>query len=131
MLFKKLVVSLSLITVVVTMVGCKGSGNKKGPDLKAMYNKYCKATWADYGSDGSYLYIDTNPDDVDDEGLAYPDAYYAIEDINKALGMPESLVKDMGRTTSKDGKQTETYGYVTVSWKYHPDTGLEVTYKVK
>ena len=103
---------------------------KSGPDFKGLYNKYCNSTWASYGSDGSYLSIDTNPYDWDDDGLAYVEAYYAIEDINNALGLPSSLMNDMGETTGADGKQTETFGDITVSWKYHPDKGLEVTYKV-
>lgn len=104
---------------------------KSGPDFKALYNKYCKSTWADYGSDGSYLSIDTNPYDWDDDGLAYPEAYTAIKNVVAALGLPNSLINDMGETTSLDGKQSETYGDVTVTWKYHPDKGLEVTFKVK
>lgn len=104
---------------------------KSGPDFKSLYNKYCKSTWADYGSDGSYLSIDTNPYDWDDDGLAYPEAYYAIENVNNALGLPSSLLNEMGETTGADGKQSETFGDITVTWKYHPDKGLEVTYKVR
>lgn len=37
----------------------------------------------------------------------------------------------MGHTSSADGKQTEDYDDVTVSWKYHPDYGMEVTFKAK
>lgn len=102
---------------------------KDGPDFKALYNQYCESTWADYGSDGSYLSIDTNPYNEEDEPLAYPEAYNAIVDINEALGLPDSLLENMGHTSSADGKQTETYDEVTVTWKYHPDKGLEVTYR--
>ncbi len=96
-----------------------------------LYNEYCKSTWSDYGSDGSYLTIDTNPYDWDDDGLAYPEAYTAVQEVNEALDLPSSLLNDMGETTANDGKQIETYGDLTVSWKYHPDKGLEVTYKLK
>lgn len=102
-----------------------------GPDFKALYDEYCNSIWADYGSDGSYLSIDTNPYDWDDDGLAYPGAYTAISNINDALGLPSSLLNDMGETTGADGKQSETFGDITVTWKYHPDKGLEVTYKIK
>lgn len=102
---------------------------KTGPDFEALYYEYCESTWADYGYDGSYLSIDTNPYDWDDDGLAYPDAYTAIINVNSALGLPSSLLNDMGQTTSRDGRQTEVFDEVTVTWKYHPDTGLEVTYK--
>lgn len=102
---------------------------KSGPRFKALYYQYCDSTWADYGLDGSYLSIDTNPYDWDDDGLAYPEAYTAIAAVNDALGLPSSLFNDMGQTTGADGKQSETFGDVTVTWKYHPDKGLEVTYK--
>ena len=62
-------------TVVVTVTS--------GPDLIDIYNQYCSSTWADYGSDGSYLSIDTNPYDWDDEGVAYPAAYEAIKKVNE------------------------------------------------
>lgn len=104
---------------------------KSGPDFKSIYKKYCNSIWASCGSDGSYLNIDTNPYDWDDNGLAYPDAYTALIAINDVLGLPSSLLNDMGETTGADGKQSETFEEqgVTVSWKYHPDRGLEVTYK--
>ena len=111
---------------------CRVTVEKAGPDLKALYSQYCKSTWADVGSDGSYLSVDTNPYNKDDSGLAYPEAYYAIKNINAALGLPESLIEDMGQTTWSMGKQSETFNSVgiTVSWTYHPDKGLEVTYKL-
>lgn len=98
-------------------------------NLKKLYEEYCEYPWAKYGEDGSYLSIDTNPYDEDDKPLAYYEAYTAIENINKALGLPELLISDMVKTTAMDGRQTETYKNISVSWKYHPDTGLEVTYK--
>lgn len=111
---------------------CRVTVEKAGPDLKALYDQYCESIWADYGSDGSYLSIDTNPFDRDDDGLAYIDAYYAVEKINNAMGLPSSLINDMAQTTGAQGKQSETFESVgiTVTWTYHPDKGLEVTYKL-
>lgn len=100
-----------------------------GPDFAALYEEYCNSIWATVGADGSYLSIDTNPFDEDDNGLAYYEAYLAVEDVNKALGLPDSLLEEMGTVTGADGKQTEVFDDVTVSYKYHPDNGLEVTYK--
>lgn len=104
---------------------------KSGPDFKEIYDEFCESTWATVGSDGSYLTVDTNPYDIDDDGLAYIEAYYAMEKINKALGLPDSLINDFGQTSGADGKQEEEFKNqgVKVSYKYHPDKGLEVTYK--
>jgi len=121
-----------IIVLIIVMSGSRGGVvGEKGPNFKNLYNEYCSSTWADVGSDGSYLSIDTNPYDYDDDGLAYPEAYTAITEVNKALGLPDSLISEMGRTTGADGKQSETFSEqgVSVSWKYHPDNGLEVTYK--
>ena len=100
-----------------------------GPDFKELYDEYCSSTWASVGSDGSFLSIDTNPYDIDDKGVAYIEAYYAIKKVNSALGLPESWLEEMNSTTSLMGRQTEEYEDVTVSWSYHPDKGLELTYK--
>lgn len=105
---------------------------KSGPDFKDLYNRYCNSVWASCGSDGSYLSLDTNPYDWDDDGVAYYEAYVAVQNINAELNLPDSLIEDMGSTSSLDGKQERTFSDVgvTVSWKYHPDKGLEVTYKL-
>ena len=98
-------------------------------DFKSIYTQYCVEKWANVGRDNSYLSIDVNPDDEEDY---YIDAAYAaIININRALGLPYSLYEEMRQTTWSMGKQNETYTDVgiTVSWTYHPDKGLEVTYK--
>lgn len=101
----------------------------KGPDFQALHDEYCSSPWAQVGDDGSYLSIDTNP--YNTENGDYPDAlqaFFAIEGINKALGFDESLHERMGRTNAMAGMQSETGNDVRVSWNYHPDNGLEVTY---
>lgn len=102
----------------------------KGVDLKKIYSEHCISTWAQVGDDGSYLYIDTNPYNWEDDGLAYPEAYYAIEAINEELGLPTSLCQEIGQTTANDGKQIRIYEDlgIEISWRYHPDKGLEITY---
>jgi hypothetical protein len=102
-----------------------------GPDFMGLFMEYCDTTWASVGADGSYLSIDTNPNDIDNTGIAYGAAAVAIMDVNEALGLPESLTNDMEQTSALMGKQTQEFDNVTVSWTYHPDRGLEVTYKSK
>ena len=120
----------AIAVIVVIFIAVAGSGTK-GPDFNDIYDKYCSPTWASVGSDGSYLSIDTNPFDWDDDGIAFSEANTAIKKVNNALGLPDSLYSDMGETSALDGKQSETFSEqgITVTWKYHPDNGLEVTYK--
>lgn len=123
-------IAAAIAVIVVIFIAVAGSGTK-GPDFNDIYDKYCSPTWASVGSDGSYLSIDTNPFDWDDDGLAFSEANTAIKKVNNALGLPDSLYSDMGETSALDGKQSETFSEqgITVTWKYHPDNGLEVTYK--
>ena len=99
-----------------------------GPDLQAIYNEYCTSTFASIASDGSYLFIDTNPKDKD-EYTDY-DAYLAIIAINEALELPESVWNKMGQTRSMDGIQSYSTSELEIDWTYHPDKGLEVNYTI-
>lgn len=106
---------------------------EKGPNLKAIYDEFCQSTWADLGSDYSYLSLDTNPYDKDDGDYRYIFTVNdAIEKINKKMGLPDSLYNDMNQTSWSMGKQKEVFENVgiEVTWTYHPDKGLEVTYKL-
>lgn len=125
---KGLLISISIIVAVVVVIVVVVIGSSKN-SFQNIYDEYCDPVWASIGEDGSYLTIDTNPYDDDDDGLAYPLAFYAIEDINEVLQLPSSLIEDMKDTTGFDGRQEEVFDNISVSWKYHPDTGLEVRYK--
>lgn len=41
------------------------------------------------------------------------------------LEMPSRISSHMDQTTSLDGRQSETWDGVTVSWSYHPDRGMD------
>lgn len=99
------------------------------PDFETIFNEHCKSDWAEVASDGSYLCIDTNPDDED--GMFEIEAYAAIADINEILGLSKAVYKRMGETSSSDGRQEVSNDEVIVTWKYHPDYGMEVTYEKK
>ena len=93
------------------------------------------------GRDGSFLKIDTNPDDLDTDDLSdsqkrrfwdiSEDSCSAIEYCNKELGFTEAVFQRMIETTSLMGRQTADSSRYTVSWTYHPDRGLEVMYEKK
>lgn len=94
--------------------------------LEDAYDLYCDYYYADIAYDGSYLSIDTNPYDIDDEFDT--DAWEAIQEVNDYLDIPDSTEALMKNTRALDGRQEKTHGDVTVSWTYHPDSGLEVIY---
>ena len=96
--------------------------------LSRAYDLYCDDSYAYLSFDGSYLYVDTNPSDIEDE--TDTDAWQAIQDINDYLGLPDSLDEQMKNTRAIDGYCEESFDDVDVSWNYHPDTGLEVYYEI-
>ena len=105
----------------------------KAPDLKAIYEDMCNSIWADLGSDYSYLSVDTNPYNKDDGDYRYIFTVNdAIEKINEKMGLPSSVYNDMNQTSWSMGKQKATFEDIgiEVTWTYHPDKGLEVTYKL-
>ena len=48
-----------------------------------------------------------------------------ISCIFTALDIPANVSSHIDQTTSMDGRQSESWGDVTVSWSYHPDRGLD------
>lgn len=89
---------------------------------------------------GDYFEIDTYPDEyenMDEEIVALllpstqEDALEAIKYANEALGFNGSVYSQMMKTTALMGRQSAETDKYKVSWSYHPDNGLEVTYEKK
>lgn len=103
---------------------------QSGPDFSEIFETYCGDNlWAEIAVDDSYFSIDTNPFDIED--YTNYDALDSIEQVNRALGFGDSLYQKMLQTRSLDGRPTQSNEYVTVSWTYHPDHGLQVMYEKK
>lgn len=84
--------------------------------------------------------IDTLPDeyknmDATTKALLLPDvqknALDAIKYANEELGFNGSVYSQMMNTTALMGRQSAENDKYRVSWTYHPDDGLEVTYEKK
>lgn len=97
-------------------------------DFARRYNDIALESFCEIAEDGSYMKIDTNPFDFEDEIML--DAWYAIERINDELGFPDSVMERMSETRSLDGVQEAEAEGVRASWTYHPDNGLEVMYEL-
>lgn len=125
---KPIVIIVSVILIAAIVIVAIVANQPPEISFSNLYDQYCLSTWAEVGDDGSYLCIDTNPYDIDDD--FFFQAYEAIELVNRALGLPDSLFLEMGQTTLLDGKQVKNYKDlgVKVSWTYSSDCGLEVIY---
>lgn len=90
----------------------------------------CSSPWATWGVD--YISVDTNPYDYDSDSSSATKYMYvalaAIKSINTKLGLPTYLYEEMMSTRALDGRQSYSGDKVNVSWRYHPDSGLEVIY---
>lgn len=77
--------------------------------------------------DNSYVRIDTNPYNISD----YYNAVYELIllTFNEEIDLPYYIEEEMNRTSALDGTRTEKFGDIEVSWKYHPNRGLDVMYK--
>lgn len=89
---------------------------------------------------GDYFIIDTYPDTYENmdetmKSLLLPDAQEnaleAIKYANEELGFNGSVYSQMMKTTALMGRQSAENAKYRVSWTYHPDNGLEVTYEKK
>ena len=115
---------------------CAITVEKHIPDFKELYSSYESKDWCNIASDGSFMTVDTNPnDDPGDDVWAYIDAFLDandfIEKVNIELGFSAALAEKMGNTSWSMGRQTQENDNYVVSWTYHPDKGLEVMYEVK
>ena len=77
--------------------------------------------------DGGYTLTINNEGNNDATGVSYDDLACLIA----ALNTPAAVRSHIDQTTSLDGRQTETWGKVTMSWTYHPDRGLDAVYQLK
>ena len=93
------------------------------------FGEYVGESWCRIASDGSYMKIDTNPNNTK-KGYD-SDAGAAISKVNEELGFSDALLEKMAQTRALDGKQTEENTRFRVTWTYHPNNGLEVLYEKK
>lgn len=86
---------------------------------------------------GNSFMIDTYPDEYKNVNSAVWDllgpktqenALKAIQYANEAFGFERLSLSDMLETTAQMGRKSVENDSYKVSWTYHPDDGLEVTY---
>lgn len=100
-----------------------------GTDLKSVCEEYRGEWYCTIAEDESYIYVDTDP--LDFGNYIEDGSLNAVKSINEELGFPDSVYAQMTSTRAIDGNQTYEKNGISVSWKYHPDNGLEVLYSVE
>ena len=82
-------------------------------------------SFAIVGDGGLTLTIDAKGGD-DYQGLNNVDLWCIVLE----LGAPASAIAHMEQTTSMDGRQTESWDEIEVSWSYHPDRGMDSVWTI-
>lgn len=127
----------AIVVVVAVFVSIVSGTGKKAVNFREMFPDLAGTSYSKIGMDGTYLKIDTNPDDIDSddfgitEYLIMGNASDAIEQVNAELGFSYALYEKMTSTTALQGVQSDSNERYTVTWSYHPDKGLEVIYEIK
>lgn len=121
------------------------------PEIKVepekLFEKYCDSAWAEYKTSeySDKIVIDTNPNDekiqnsftatfIESKKWYNQDADYAIQGINNALGLPPNLRDEIVLLEASDPSGYESfdgfigYKHLYVTYNFHPNRGLEVTY---
>lgn len=133
---KKAIISIGIIGVLV-FLSVLLSQNTKPKNFNDRYQDIADNAWCEIAADGSWMRLDTNPDNIDSD---YAVLYYSstavpcfakIEQVNTDLGFSSALIERMNSTTALQGRQTEENDNYRVSWTYHPDKGLDVLYEIK
>jgi hypothetical protein len=73
------------------------------------------------GDGGLSLTIDNKGEEDYLGGLSYESMMCIFE----RLDAPTAAIAHMQQTTSMDGRQTESWDDLEVSWSYHPDRGMD------
>ena len=77
------------------------------------------------GDNGKSLTINSKGTD-DATGLSLTE----FDCVMAELKTPDSVMAHVSQTSSLDGRQTETWGDLSMSWTYHPSRGLDAVYTV-
>lgn len=125
---KKIIIFTSFLLMVIIFIVVK-LAYVGGIDFRQDFGEYADENWCVIADDGSYMEIDNNPLNID--YYMDVDAECAIIDVCEALGFSEATIRKMLLTSALDGRQTEENDKAQVSWKYHPNKGLEVLFESK
>jgi hypothetical protein len=82
-------------------------------------------TDAELADDGYTLTVNGRGND-DFSGLLIDDEACILTGLNA----PSAVISHVDQTTSMDGRQTETWGDITMAWSYHPDRGFDAVFTV-
>lgn len=107
----------------LALVGLVQSADAPEPTVFSDALEECKLRESESASidDGGFTLTVESRGDEDSSGLGYE----AIACILDALEAPTAVISHFEQTTAMDGRQTESWDSLTLSWSYHPDRGAD------
>lgn len=130
---KIIVVLCTLLIIIATIFIIRGN-NKDKFDFRKEFPEYTGEEWCQFAEDGSWMRIDTNPND---EGITRSVVSlglyleFEIENINAKLGFPDSVNQKLYGTSYSDGLLEAETDKFKMSWRYSDQRGLELLYEIK
>lgn len=110
------VAALLLVVAAVVLVSRMLGGENP---LKAAEEE-CEAGFL--GDNDRTLILDMEGDETLSGSMSYEEVTCVLE----AVDTPDAVWDKMGRTTSLQGVQSDSWNGIEASWTYHPDQGLDV-----
>lgn len=119
---KKYIALVAAGAVALTLTGCAGSF-----DLFQKAYDTCGATSGVSVSDnGTTISVDTMGEE-DYAGATYDDLVCVID----AVGTPSYITNSIMSVRALDGRQTQEFDGIEVSYSYHPDNGMDIVFHKK
>jgi hypothetical protein len=111
---------MSIIVSLVVLAAC-ASSPAPGAFESAMATCVPAAGPSDVRIEGDQLRIN-NKGDQDNSGIPIDDVWCLLEELDT----PDHIIDSMVETGGNDGEQTDEFGGYAVTWRYHPNQGLDV-----
>jgi hypothetical protein len=122
---KKIVIAIATATfVAATLTGCSTGPSK----LEAVYESCGLSDGSSIGDNGATLSIDTMGE-TEYVGASITDLMCVLDDPD--LGVPDYITQAVLETRAIDGRQNDEFDEITMSWSYHPDNGMSLTFHKK
>lgn len=119
---KKLVATFGVVTLALSLTGCAG-GFSTFQDAQTACGSPSGVSVQD---NGKTLAVDMMGDE-DYTGASYDDVLCIVTQV----GTPSYIKEAMWATRALDGRQSDEFDGISVSWSYHPDTGIDILYHKK
>lgn len=120
-------------TNLISYLWALNKGSAKNPNFKAYADLKGDGLILSVSKDGKSITINSNPWGASSKSQAYKtDLMYAlflVENLNADLDLPDWLYTEITETRAVDGRQKEVFDYVTVTWSYSVDSGLNIVYR--